>query len=287
MPLDEPVTPVTPRRSRVQAARRAQQQRLEAQASVPVLSQTPLQPPPAEGAWEDTSTFLDMPKQTFFSRQSPVFWIIATVLLLSLLFLVGIIGVNQWREAAEERAEQQRLQLLAEEKARYRLDYREWIEYYSINQGIDPAFVAAIIYNESRFDPNAESYLGARGLMQIMKATGGWIAEKLDEEDTYSFDLMYNPEDNIRYGTWYLGYLARLFDANIDKVAAGYHAGQNAVQSWLDNPEYSSDGRTLQVIPYQDTDQYVQRVKNAYEMYKKHYYAPEATPEPGTDNATT
>lgn len=233
---------------------------------------------PEPDAWDDTSTVLEAPEQwSFFHRQPPLFWVVAGLLLVLFLIVAGVVGVQAWRDAEAERAEAARLQQLAEEKARYRLEYRDLIESYAYERGLDPAFVAAVIYNESRFDPEAVSRVGARGLMQIMEETGQWIAEKLDETDGYTFDRMFTPETNIRFGTWYLAFLAREFDGDIVKMAAGYHAGQGAVRSWLNNPEYSADGVTLDHIPYPDTEQYVQRVVNAYAIYTRHYYTPEST----------
>lgn len=277
----------TRRRQQHREMRYIQQKQMETQP-IPTTSarSRPYAPPPPRqpDAWEDTSTLLEIPEQrTFFSRQPPIFWIVAGLLLIAMLTVIGLIGVKSFREAQAQRAEERRLQLLAEEKARYKLVYPEWINSYSAQNEIDPAMVAAVIYNESRFDPQAVSYLGARGLMQIMEDTGEWIALRLDESNAYSFDRMFDPETNIRYGTWYLGYLSRLFDGDIVKMAAGYHGGQNAVLRWLEDPEYSSDGVTLTKIPFPDTEQYVQRVVNAYDMYKKHYYAAElpSTPEIG------
>lgn len=234
-------------------------------------------------AFEDTSTLLDAPEhKTFFSRQPPLFWIAGVLSMVALFIVVAVIGVNAWQELEAGRAEARRIQQLEEEKKKYKLLYRDDIETNAAEQGVDPALVAAVIYNESRFEPSAESYLGARGLMQIMEETGGWIAGKLDETATYTFDAMYDPQTNIRYGVWYLGFLSRLFDGDIVKIAAGYHAGQGRVDQWLDNPEYSTDGTKLEVIPFDDTKQYVSRVVSAYEMYTKHYYPKEETaPENG------
>lgn len=267
------------------AARHARQAALEAQASTPTLPHTrPFEKP--KGAWEDTSTLLEFPEtRSFLARQSPLFWVISVLLLVIVLLLAGIIGVRAWREAEASRVAARIEQQLAEEKARYRLEYRDLIETYAAQQTLDPALVAAVIYNESRFDPNAESYLGARGLMQIMEDTGPWIAGHLGDKEYYTFDRMYEPESNIRYGTWYLGFLSRMFDGDIVKMLAGYHAGQNRVLGWLENPDYSTDGKSLEEIPLPDTDQYVEKVVQAYEMYTKHYYSPESLPAGENENA--
>ena len=100
-------------------------------------------------------------------------------------------------------------------RQRYRYPHRDLVERYAAEQSISPALVAAVIYSESRFRQDAVSRLGARGLMQLMPDTAEWIAQKLDETDGYTFDRMFNPETNIRYGCWYLGFLSRWFSAGI------------------------------------------------------------------------
>lgn len=232
---------------------------------------------PAE-SWEDTSTVYTVSEShSFFSRQSPLFWIVAAVLLISMLAVAGTVMIGKWREMEAEREQARIEQQLADEKAQYKLLYRELIEENAYAYGIEPAVIAAVIYNESRFRPEAVSYLGARGLMQIMPETWEWIAGKLETGNDHSFDDMFVPEKNVRYGTWYLAFLCEMFDGDLIKIAAGYHAGQGAVQSWLANPDYSSDGKKLEYIPasYKDTDQYVGRVVTAYEMYRKHYFVPQ------------
>ena len=82
--------------------------------------------------------------------------------------------------------------------------------------------------------------------MQLMPDTAEWIAHKYNEDGAgYSFDSLYDPETNIRYGTWYLGYLSRRFDGDATKIVCAYHAGQGNVDSWLKKPQYSADGVTL------------------------------------------
>ena len=143
----------------------------------------------------------------------------------------------------------------------------------------------AIIRNESSFRTNAESNVGARGLMQLMPDTAEWIAGKLDD-DQYHFDRMWDAETNIRYGCWYLGYLSRLFRGDAQLVSAAYHTGQTTVTQWLSDPARSSDGITLDVERLADgpTKQYIGRVTQTYGIYQSLLYpdqafdAPDAVP---------
>ena len=90
-------------------------------------------------------------------------------------------------------------------KTLYPLKYEDYVEVYAKQNNLSPSFVYAVIECESSFDNEAVSYIGATGLMQIMPDTFKWIAEKLGE--VYSEGLLYDPETNIRYGTYYLSYL--------------------------------------------------------------------------------
>ena len=206
----------------------------------------------------------------------------ALITLFIILFMTCAVAVTRsYLQAQEER---RRLEAEAAERAQHPLVYAGLVAEYALAQNLDPALVSAVILCESSFNPEAESRLGARGLMQLMEDTAGWVAHKLDEDDeTYSFDLLYDPETNIRFGTWYLGYLSRRFDGDATKIVCAYHAGQGNVDAWLKNPEYSSDGVTLDVIPTQDTAAYASRVLRARDVYRKHYFpVPTAEPAAGT-----
>ncbi len=152
-------------------------------------------------------------------------------------------------------------------------DYQPMILRYAEQYNLQPAFVSSIILHESSFRPTAESRIGARGLMQVMEDTGSWIAQRLGVAG-YSFDMLWDPETNIRFGCWYLNYLSKLFDGDPVLVAAAYHAGQGNVSVWLRNPGYSEDGIHLDIerIPTDDTRWYVREVIRDYAIYDALYY---------------
>ena len=191
--------------------------------------------------------------------------------LLATLFLTATVAVTRSYLAQQE--ERRRLEAEAAERAQHPLVYADYITHYSGYFELDPALVCAVILSESSFDPMAESRLGARGLMQLMPDTAEWVAHKLGEDDaSYTFDNLYDPEVAIRYGCWYLGYLSRRFDGDATKIICAYHAGQGNVDAWLKNPQYSKDGVTLDVIPYENTSTYCSRVLKARDVYRKYYF---------------
>lgn len=199
------------------------------------------------------------------------------VLLLLLAFVIAA-GIGLW--AAQRRMEdltaQREAQAQAYEKEvrRHQTDYRDLIEYYAYANGIDPAYVAAIIKRESDYDPGAVSRLNARGLMQIMPDTAQWLAGKVKAAD-FDDSMIFDPETSIKMGCWYLGYLSGLFDGDPILIACAYHAGQGNVRGWVE--KYSGNGKTLALdeIPMEDTRYYAGKVLNAYAIYQQHYYKPQ------------
>lgn len=217
-------------------------------------------------------SFVVVPQEKKNSRAWPPAMRIALgVMLAGILIVAALVGVRHVTDILEQR----RIQAQEErERANHPLHYRDIIEAQAEKNGIDPALVCAIILCESSFDAQAESYLGARGLMQTMESTAEWLSGKFDIEN-YSFDMMFDPETNVSFGTWYLGYLSRRYNGNVINAVCAYHAGQGNVDAWLANTKYSDDGVTLRVIPTDDTARYAKRVLNSYEIYQKYYYPPE------------
>lgn len=155
-------------------------------------------------------------------------------------------------------------------KSFYPMKYEDNIIKYSERYSINPCLVAAVIRTESNFNENAVSHRGAFGLMQIMPDTAIWIAEKMELKD-FKVENLYDTEVNIAMGCWYLDNLSIEFNGNIDLVLAAYNGGRGNVQKWLKNREYSTDGKSLNNIPFEETDKYVKKVKTNYNIYLKLY----------------
>lgn len=154
-------------------------------------------------------------------------------------------------------------------RLRYPLEYQKDIQASADKYDIDPYLVAATIETESGFDPEAVSQVGAKGLMQIMPETGAWIAEKMGKTD-YTDAMLLDPSTNIEIGCWYLRFLHDRFDTP-DLVAAAYNAGHGRVMSWLEDASVSEDGENLTNIPFEETKNYVGRIEDAIQKYRKYY----------------
>ncbi len=146
-----------------------------------------------------------------------------------------------------------------------KLSYRDKIGSYSREYRLDPYFVCGVIFTESKFDPNAKSRVGASGLMQVMPATGAEIARQLDLP--YSDEMLFDPETSIRFGTFYLRQQMDAFDNNPAVVLAAYNAGPYRAEQWLSQYGLDSEGKIC-YIPFQETDQYVDRVLLMQKVYR-------------------
>lgn len=177
---------------------------------------------------------------------------------------------------------QQRLQALRDQRAAVRAQhekdvgyyvqmrrvsgYEEHIRRYAQEFQVDPSFLSAVIARESHYDPQAQSGVGARGLMQVMEDTGDWIAGRLGIKD-YRYDRLFEPELNIRFGAWYINYLSSQFEGDPVMVASAYHAGANNVKLWA--MKHGADQKRIEIsqIPMDNTRDYVEKVMNAYALF--------------------
>ena len=145
-------------------------------------------------------------------------------------------------------------------RAKYPLEYEHIVSVHARNYDLDPALLAAVIYAESRFDPNAESEAGAIGLMQLLPETAKGIAlrtggSKFEVED------LWEPELNVRYGSWYLRHLLDKY-GNESLALAAYNAGQHNVDEW----------RKRGVgIQFEETRHFVARVQELTKIYRHAY----------------
>lgn len=149
-----------------------------------------------------------------------------------------------------------------------KIDYEEIINKYAEEYNSDPLMIASIIKVESGFDTEAVSEMNAKGLMQILPDTGEWIAAKLEED--YHDELLHDPDYNIKLGAYYYEYLYEYFGDESLALAA-YNGGMGNVEQWLEDPEISSDGHTLENIPFAETRDYVDKVQHVHETYKYFY----------------
>jgi soluble lytic murein transglycosylase len=136
-------------------------------------------------------------------------------------------------------------------------------------KGLDPSLIAAVIYTETHFVPR-ESSAGALGLMQITPATAEFIAQRSGGTAFEQADLA-TPQINIAYGTYYLRYLLRRFDADIVLGLAAYNGGEGNVERWLAEAAARGEDFGADDIPFPETRHYVKNVLKAQREYRARY----------------
>lgn len=132
--------------------------------------------------------------------------------------------------------------------------------------GVDPYLVAAIIREESQYDQQAVSRVGAIGLMQVMPGTANAVAQRLGIPAVGRDDL-FDQETNIQIGVRYVEQLLAQFSGNVALAIASYNAGPIVVKSWIALHPGRSQDEFIELIPYQETRQYVKRVLRSYREY--------------------
>ena len=152
-------------------------------------------------------------------------------------------------------------------------EYKPFVEKYSEEYGVPKELIYAVIKTESGFDSSAVSNKGAVGLMQIMPATFEWLTNDILHEHLGK-GMLYDPETNIKYGTYYLSRLYGRF-GDWDTALAAYNGGEGNVSEWLSDPRYSDDGKKLNIdkIPseFKETENYVKKVNKAQKKYNELY----------------
>jgi soluble lytic murein transglycosylase len=144
----------------------------------------------------------------------------------------------------------------------YPLRYEGIIRQASEENGLEPAFVAGVIYTESRFRPDVRSHRNAYGLMQLLPQSAHYIQRKSGINGDYR-----DPKVNVRLGTWFLGYLDERYKGDERLMLAAYNSGEGNVDAWA-----SEEGFDIaKDIPYKETRHYVNDALEAGQTYQDLY----------------
>jgi soluble lytic murein transglycosylase len=132
---------------------------------------------------------------------------------------------------------------------------------------LDAASVYGLIRQESRFIQDVRSSVGAQGLMQIMPATGRWIAQKMRVTD-FQVHRLAEPELNVSFGTFYLKTVLDEFDGSLALAAAAYNAGPGRSRTWRASLKQTVDAAAFaETIPFAETRDYVKKVLSNATVY--------------------
>lgn len=135
---------------------------------------------------------------------------------------------------------------------------------FSNEFNIEPSLTLAIMHSESGFTEKAISDKGACGLMQLMPTTAAYVADLIGYDNEINF---FDANCNVYLACAYLNYLFNRFD-NEKSVICAYNAGEGNVQDWLNNEKYAFNGE-LKIIPFNETQEYFDKVKKLKSYYAK------------------
>lgn len=184
---------------------------------------------------------------------------LAIIIILAIALIVGFLVDIIWTVA---------------DRKVYPQKYSEYVTKYAELYNVPEDVIYATIKVESSFDPEAISIAGARGLMQMLPSTFEWLTTDEHLGENLTPNLLYDPDVNIRYGTYYLKYLYTKFNYNWNTACAAYNGGEGNVSKWLEDDNYSDGEGNLVDFPksFSETKNYVKKIAHAREMYLKLYY---------------
>ncbi len=152
----------------------------------------------------------------------------------------------------------------------YPYGYRDYVDYYSAQNSIDPLFTLAVIREESRFQPEVGSFAGALGLMQIIPSTGQGIANQIGIPD-FDSSMLLDPETSIKMGTFYLRQQLNSFSENKFYTCGAYNGGPGAMSKWIASRGNKDIDEFIENIPYDETRKYIKKVMGSYYFYQMLY----------------
>lgn len=150
---------------------------------------------------------------------------------------------------------------------RFPTPYMDFVSHEAKHNQLDSAWIFALVRQESAFIPDARSSTGALGLMQIMPATGRYIAQKTGHEG-FRTNALLAPQLNVRFGTWYLHQLWRSNGNHPVLATAAYNAGPRRVRRWLPDSDSMAADIWIDTIPFTETRKYVRRVMTYMAIYQ-------------------
>ncbi len=155
-------------------------------------------------------------------------------------------------------------------KLAFPIPFRTQLEKYCRQRKIDPYLFAALIRQESEFDPRAVSRSSARGLSQVMPSTGRQLARRLGYR-RFNVAMLFRPDVNLNLGTYEFRRQVDRFGGKLEPVLAAYNAGPSRADRWLTWGEFREPAEFVETIPFTETRNYVQIVLRNADIYRRLY----------------
>jgi len=150
------------------------------------------------------------------------------------------------------------------------LPYRAELERFAKQNGLDPFLVAALIRQESEFNPKAVSRMNARGLTQILPGTGKELSRKLKVK-AYGTASLFLPAVNLQLGTFYLKTIVDNLGGRWEAALAAYNAGPSRARAWSSWGEFREPAEFIETVPFSETRNYIQTVLRNADTYRRIY----------------
>ena len=150
------------------------------------------------------------------------------------------------------------------------IPYRDCIEQYSRKQGLDPFVVAALIRQESEFDPRVISHAKAYGLMQLLPTTGRDLAHHFGVRRLLPSQLL-TPDRNIQLGTYYFRSFLNSYGGQVELALASYNAGPGRANLWRTWGPFREQAEFIETVPFHETRGYIQIVLRNADVYRRLY----------------
>jgi soluble lytic murein transglycosylase len=176
-------------------------------------------------------------------------------------------NLRAWLSLLQHRYPDAIRQERGEPRLSYPLGYAPLLLSAARRHGVDPLLLAALVREESRFDPRAKSWVGATGLAQLMPFTAEWVVKQVPD---VAGRPLTDPHANLQLGAWYLGHTHRTFEGASALAVAAYNGGPGAVARWRRGWQGDLD-EWVESIPYAETRLYVKKVFASYWNYQRLY----------------
>lgn len=164
-------------------------------------------------------------------------------------------------------------ELINQISIRFPLKYQDLIKQRAKSLHLDPAYIYAIIRQESAFHPEIISSVGARGLMQMMPQTAKHISRHYRISYQHEKQL-FTPHKNIELGTIYLSHLAKIFEHHPILMAAAYNAGPQSVHRWIKQNPTPDMVVWIETLPWKETRNYVKNIVAFQTIYQHRLHEP-------------
>jgi soluble lytic murein transglycosylase len=150
------------------------------------------------------------------------------------------------------------------------LPFRDKLETRALENAVDPYLMAALIRQESEFDPRVVSRANAIGLTQIKPSTGKEISRQLGIK-AFKTAMLYDADTNLQMGVHYLGRMLNSLEGKPELALAAYNAGRSRAVNWRQWGDFREPAEFIETIPFNETRAYVQIVLRNADLYRRLY----------------